>query len=202
MSLSQFRTTTHGETAFFTILAFPAQSTSLEGRGCGSGLLVSGGWATLAWDRHSPLAYRKNLFHNQKVLPKISCQAEQKLSLVLISGEVRLDSGVGGATDLSGTRASIICLTLWSTKKDTILCIVFRLELSMMHFILLHDIFLTIIYHHISIFVSFLFVWFCQKNASTLGKVSQPLQLYFCLRGFTLEKYSWWQNPLDKIKFS
>lgn len=39
----------------------------------------------------------KNLFHNEKVLsPAVSCQPEQKLSFVSISGEVRLGSGEWG----------------------------------------------------------------------------------------------------------
>lgn len=38
----------------------------------------------------------KNPFHKEMVLPKIFCQPEEQLSLVLISGEVRVESGEKG----------------------------------------------------------------------------------------------------------
>lgn len=67
----------------------------------------------------------------------------------------------------------------------------------MVYFILIPVIF----FRHSLIIVSVYLCFNFEKMLLHLEKVSQPLQLYFCPRSYIPEKYSGWENHLDKMKF-
>lgn len=108
----------------------------------------------------------KNPFHKETVLPKITCQPEEKLSLVLISGVVRVEIGEKRWQGYKGHRPLSFARHLWRSQRirDTDLRMVFTFELGMMYFILPHVIFsLSQITSHLCICV--LFVVLGKKNA-------------------------------------
>lgn len=115
--------------------------------GVGQSLTVR---AWIGWGRHRggmepcPWSCQKSLFHHEKVSPQISCQPEQKVGLVLLSGEVK--TGQWEMGDRAGRVRDQYYLLhiLWRTqnmKKDTIHCAALKAEFSMPYFILLHVLF-------------------------------------------------------------
>lgn len=173
----------------YVIKVFLVQSVCVEGRWCGPesdgacvdrvGAGTGGAWSRVPW------SCRKSLFHHEKVSPQISCQPEQKVGLVLLSGKVRLGSG-RWVTRLAGSGASTICSTFYGGariwKKTPFFVLPWELSFQchisfcFMYCFLHHSLNLT------SVYVCFVFVCFW-KSAVTLENSVSALPKYTSVQG-------------------